>query len=117
MKIIYRIYEYFEYKGISPTRLEKKLGIPITYFVSVRRRDSYMGEKMILMVLQYLDDLNPSWLLFGEGEMIVDLEKMSDKEKMLYYDSRIAARKLELSALEQAIEEKKEALSSVESES
>lgn len=110
MKIIDRLYQYFKYKNVAPGTLEKELDIPLTYFYSIRRRNSYMGEKMILMIISHFDDLNPSWLLFGEGAMIVDIESMTDEEKVLYYSSRLAALKQELKLY-------KEALESVESES
>lgn len=70
MKAINRIYQYFEYKKIKPTRFEKEVEISNGYFGTQLKRNSNLGEGVLSKILTSCADLNPSWLLTGEGSML-----------------------------------------------
>lgn len=70
MKIINRIFKVIEHKGISASKFEKQNGISTGYLSKMRAQDSYIGEKIIVSILDNNQDLSAEWLMRGEGEMI-----------------------------------------------
>ena len=70
MKIIERLYQYFDKNCIKPTYLEKQLGISNGYFGVQKKRNADTGEGQLVKILDYCRDLNPEWLLTGCGDMI-----------------------------------------------
>lgn len=79
MKAIDRVYEYFAYKKIKPTRLEKQIGISNGYFGTQLKRKSNLGEGVLNKILESCLDLNPSWLLTGNGHMLKDVSEASSR--------------------------------------
>lgn len=69
-KPIERLFEYFDYKGIKPTRLEKQLGVSNGYFGTQKRRKADLGSSVIEKIIDYCLDLDPVWLLTGRGQML-----------------------------------------------
>ncbi len=95
MKAIERLYQYFEYKGIKPTRFEKDFELSNGYFGTQLKRNGHLGEDVINKIIDNCLDLNPLWLVSGKGKMLlnepnieVDLQKQvflpyfDDVEKM-----------------------------------
>lgn len=78
MKAIERLYQYMEYKGLKPTALEKEIGLSNGYLGVQRKRNADMGEGAFLKIIDNCRDVNPSWLLTGEGNM---LRTESEKEE------------------------------------
>ena len=70
MKAIERLYQYMEYKGLKPTALEKEIGLSNGYLGVQRKRNADMGEGAFLKIIDNCRDINPSWLLTGEGNML-----------------------------------------------
>jgi RNA processing factor Prp31 len=75
MKAIDRLYEYFEYKGIKPTNLEREIQLSNGYFSIQRKRKADIGETALKKITDYCRDLNPTWLLTSNGEMLLDFTK------------------------------------------
>lgn len=70
MKAIERLYEYLNYKNLKPTNLEKEIGLSNGYIGVQKKRNADMGEGILIKILDYCRDINPSWLLIGEGNML-----------------------------------------------
>lgn len=69
MKAIDRFYEYLAEKSLKPTAIEKEIGLSNGYLSAQKKRSADMGEGMMLKIIDYFRDINPSWLLTGEGSM------------------------------------------------
>lgn len=61
-----RILKYLDYKGITPYRFCKDLGISMGYL----DKKGAIGTDKYLKIIEYYTDLNANWLLTGNGEMI-----------------------------------------------
>lgn len=72
MKAIDRFYEYLAEKSLKPTNVEKEIGLSNGYLSAQKKRNADMGEGMMLKVIDYFQDINPMWLLTGEGNMLKD---------------------------------------------
>lgn len=70
MKAIDRFYEFLAEKSLKPTAIEKEIGLSNGYLSAQRKRNADMGEGMILKIIDYFRDINPLWLLTGEGSML-----------------------------------------------
>ena len=70
MKIINRIKQYLDYKGIKPTPFEGNIGVSAGYLKKMEDRNSDVGESVILSVVEYCPDINADWLIFGKGNML-----------------------------------------------
>lgn len=70
MKAIDRFYEYLAEKSLKPTVVEKEIGLSNGYLSAQKKRSADMGEGMMLKVIDYFRDINPMWLLTGEGSML-----------------------------------------------
>ena len=69
MKAIDRFYEYLAEKNLKPTAVEKEIGLSNGYLSAQKKRNADMGEGMMLRIIDYCRDINPLWLLTGEGSM------------------------------------------------
>ncbi|MBV5348904.1 hypothetical protein JZU61_04510 [bacterium] len=67
MTVKERIIEYIKFKGISIRSFCRTVGVAETYVNSMR--NSIQPDKLAKITLHF-PDLNPGWLLTGEGEMI-----------------------------------------------
>lgn len=83
MKAIARLYQYFEYKHIKPTRFEKDLGLSNGYLGSQMKREADIGSSILEKIIVNCLDLNIKWLITGEGNML------SDKGNSVVCDLRI----------------------------
>lgn len=70
MKIIHRIFKYLEYKKIAPTRAEREVGVSNGYLGVQLKKEGDIGEGQLCKFIEYYRDINPLWLLTGEGSMI-----------------------------------------------
>lgn len=61
-----RLAQFLNYKGIKPKPFEKEVGLSNGYIGNLRDPQLSKMEKII----DYFPDLNPMWLLLGEGTMI-----------------------------------------------
>lgn len=63
MTIQERILEIIDYKGITPYRFCKDLNLSMGYL----DKRGAIGTDKYLKIIEYLDEINPMWLLTGEG--------------------------------------------------
>lgn len=126
MKAIKRIYQYIDSKGIKAVPFEKKIGLSNGYLGKQLSRNADLGEGILMRVIENCPDINPEWLLTGNGEMLKNEEEneFSDKEimskekgpegevdyKKLWENSEytISLQKEKIELLEQTIEARKE---------
>ncbi|MBT0550383.1 hypothetical protein [Riemerella anatipestifer] len=66
MTIQERILKVIENKGITPYRFCKDLGFSMGYL----DKRGAIGTDKYLKIIEYLNDINPEWLLTGKGKML-----------------------------------------------
>lgn len=62
-----RLIEYLNYKKIGQNKFEKMAGISNGYISNIKES---IGTSILTKVFNASKDLNPDWLLYGEGEML-----------------------------------------------
>ena len=70
MKAIDRVHSYIEFKQMKPSNFERVIGVSNGYLNTQKKRGSDLGESVMNKVLDNCPDMNPVWLLTGQGEMI-----------------------------------------------
>lgn len=67
---LHRIKKYIDYKGISVRMLEMSVGMSNGSFASQLKNNKTIGVDKLENILRQYQDVNPEWLLTGEGEML-----------------------------------------------
>lgn len=62
-----RLLEYLGVKGITQLEFTRRLGVSSTYIGAMRRS---LSDAKVARIRQLFPDLNTSWLLYGEGDML-----------------------------------------------
>lgn len=70
MKIIERLFQYIDYKGIKHTRFEKEIGLSNGYLNTQLKRKADLGEGIITKIIDNCLDINVTWFITGKGNMI-----------------------------------------------
>ena len=103
-----RILQYLEYKKVTPYKFCKDLEFPMG---SLNKRGS-IGTDKYLKIIKYYRDLNPEWLLSGEGTMLKDEHapqaKPPDDKYLLLLEEHNKTLKDQLKDKEAIIKEKEE---------
>jgi hypothetical protein len=76
--IIDNIFKYLDYKAVSAYQFSKDIAVSNGYLVKTRQNKGNVGGHILERIVGCCPDLNPEWLLTGEGEMIKKIFK-SDK--------------------------------------
>lgn len=69
-KTIDRITLYIEHKHISIHKFSLEIGVSNSYFNKMIKNRASIGSDIIEKILRSYDDLNPTWLLTGIGNML-----------------------------------------------
>lgn len=69
MDVKTRLKDYLTYKKVSQNSFCKALGVSAAYIASIRKS---IAPDKLLGIAEYYPDLNISWLLTGQGSMIID---------------------------------------------
>ncbi|MEI3154372.1 MAG: S24 family peptidase [Odoribacter sp.] len=77
-----RILQYIEYKGISKYECYQNTGITN----GILSQKNGMTEDSILKFLSYYKDINPDWLILGQGSMLREENKIAD---LISYDPSV----------------------------
>lgn len=62
-----RLIEYLSYRNIGQNKFEKMAGISNGYISNIK---SNIGSSILAKIFNVSKDLNPDWLLYGEGSML-----------------------------------------------
>ena len=77
MEIKERLLAYIRQKGIRPSEFERNAGLSNAYIQNVKNS---IGADKLKGIISYYKDLNPEWLLTGEGEMLKSPSPDAEKE-------------------------------------
>lgn len=69
-KIIDRLSLYVDNQDITFNQIANKINVSNSYFSKMVKNSGSLGEDVITKILLYYDNINPAWLLTGEGEML-----------------------------------------------
>ena len=70
MKIISRLAQYIDYKQLSLNGFDVSIGTSGGYIGKQIKKQASIGSDIIQKILSVYQDLNPLWLITGEGEML-----------------------------------------------
>lgn len=70
MNALKRIKEYIDFKGISNKAFEISVGFSNGAFASQLKNNKTIGVDKLENILKTYKELNPNWVLLGEGEML-----------------------------------------------
>lgn len=97
-----RIKQYIDFKGISIRKFEENLGFSNGSFASQYKNNKTIGVDKVENILHYYSEINPAWLLTGEGDMIKrypnSLTPTNTKKEQLvpFYNQVASAGKVQL---------------------
>ncbi len=69
-KIIHRLKQYVDSKGISLNQIAVEIGISNSYFSKMLKNSGSMGEEIVRKILLFYEDINVEWFVTGNGEML-----------------------------------------------
>lgn len=67
--VLQRLKKYIDYKGISVAAFERSIGMSNASFGKSLKNGKGIGSDKLENILRIYDDLSPTWLLSGEGDM------------------------------------------------
>ncbi len=70
MKIIDRLYQIAEYKGVTIAQFERENSLSVGYMRSMKNRKADIGESVLMKIINNYADLSVEWIVTGEGEML-----------------------------------------------
>lgn len=65
-----RIKQYLDYKGVKVSAFERIIGMSNGSFASQLKNNKTIGVDKLENILKKYTDVDPEWLLTGEGDMI-----------------------------------------------
>ncbi len=69
---IERFDKYMKYKGLNDNKVTNSLGLSIGTLGKSRKENRDLSDRSIENILKFYTDLNRTWLLTGEGEMLAN---------------------------------------------
>lgn len=78
MKVINRVVQYIDFKGLNKSTFEREIGLSNGYIGTQLKRNADLGESIINKILDYCLDVDPEWLLTGKGSMLKTVAPPSD---------------------------------------
>lgn len=86
-----RIIELIDYKGLPKEQFYTKIGMTSASFRG-KARETPINSNAIENILSIFPDLNPKWLISGEGEMIISNKmKLSSDDSVSYLHNDLRA--------------------------
>lgn len=70
-KIIDRFDDYMAYKRLNDNKVTVQLGLSNGTIGKSRRDNRDLSDKVVEQILNFYTDLSRTWLLYGEGEMLI----------------------------------------------
>lgn len=81
MTFIERLQCFMRHFGINDNQLTVDAGLSIGLIGKAKKTGKAMNSSNIEKILNAYPELNPEWLMLGTGEMIRDVNPMSEEEK------------------------------------
>ena len=72
MRVIDRFDQYMKAKGLNDNRVTVLLGLAVGTIGKSRREGRDLSKKVVTKLLDYFNDLDETWLLTGNGEMLCE---------------------------------------------
>ena len=72
MRVIDRFDQYMKAKGLNDNRVTVLLGLAVGTIGKSRREGRDLSKKVVNKLLDYFNDLDETWLLTGNGEMLCE---------------------------------------------
>lgn len=104
---LHRIKKYIDFKGISISAFEKKNDFSNGAFSNQLKKNKTIGVDKIENILKNHTDLNPIWLLTGNGKMIVEVNNKQNDIDMLILKNENELLKKDVDYLKIIIENQK----------
>ena len=71
-----RIKKIFDYTGMRQGEFAKKIGVSQQMISDIFNNKKKAGEKIILGIIDNINNINPLWLLKGEGTMLIEEKEL-----------------------------------------
>jgi hypothetical protein len=95
---IERFDKYMIYKGLNDNKVTINLALSIGTLGKSRKEGRDLSSRVVEKILNFYTDLNPSWLIAGDGNMLIEgNDCKSSADKLLtgkiipFYDADVAA--------------------------
>jgi len=85
MKIVDRIKKFIEHKELSLRRFDESIGMSKGYMSRQIKANASIGSDVLERMLDTYPELNPIWLLKGEGEMLLPNGRRVSEPNARYY--------------------------------
>lgn len=119
MRLIDRIHQYLEFKGITPYKFEHDCTIANGYLKKQAKGKGSVGSDILEKIHKKYADLNLVWLLTGKGMMTVPLGGKALEEDegpyLTFKDEMIALLRRQVAVLEESIADKNRIIALLES--
>jgi len=82
-----RIKQYSDYKGISIRQIESTIGASNGVISNAIKKNTDIQSKWLSIIITCFEDINPTWLLTGKGEMLISTEEeiLTESEPIVEY--------------------------------
>lgn len=104
MKIIDRLSQFIEYKGISLNSFDKSIGASNGYIGKQIKNKASIGVDLVEKISSIYPDLSLQWLIKGEGKMIENVQSEKRNELNLYENSVLIEKEAIISLLTNQLE-------------
>ena len=76
-----RLFTFIESKNITPTEFANKIGVSPAAISSIKTGRTQPTLPLVEKIKQHYPDVNISWLIFGEGDLKIENNTETIKEK------------------------------------
>lgn len=81
MRVIERFDLYMKEKGLNDNRATVQLGLSVGSIGKSRKEGRDLSKKTVAKILDYYNDLDETWLLTGNGEMLCEPRVKEEEQK------------------------------------
>lgn len=80
-RIIDRVNDYIQYRGMSVRAFENEAGIKYSTISAAIKRGTELNTATLLKIIDTYDDIDTDWLMKGEGEMLKNDDQINPDEE------------------------------------